>query len=193
MWIAGVMQGMMWRAVNPDGTLVYTFVESVKATFPYYVVRFAGGLLYLGGMVLMAWNVVMTVRSGQAVPALIPRVAAAHGHDDVPSHHQHSGEIDQAAEQAHDVEGISRLDTFDEAVDERSVGVDGTPHQALHHARDPHRRDVQHHAGGRDPEVQRDQPHAVHLDALVASGGLVLCHGGVVLVVAGFRPAQAWA
>ncbi len=39
MWIAGVMQGLMWRAVNPDGTLVYNFVESVKATFPYYIVR----------------------------------------------------------------------------------------------------------------------------------------------------------
>ena len=78
MWIAGVMQGLMWRAVNPDGTLVYTFVESVKATFPYYVVRLAGGLLYLSGMLIMAWNVVMTVRSGSAVPAAIPNVAVAH-------------------------------------------------------------------------------------------------------------------
>jgi cytochrome c oxidase cbb3-type subunit 1 len=78
MWIAGVMQGLMWRAVNPDGTLVYSFVESVKATFPFYVVRLAGGLLYLGGMCLMAWNVVMTVRSSQPRPAPIPAVAAAH-------------------------------------------------------------------------------------------------------------------
>jgi cytochrome c oxidase cbb3-type subunit 1 len=78
MWIAGVMQGLMWRAVNPDGTLVYTFVESVKATFPFYVVRLSGGLLYLGGMCLMAWNVVMTVRSGHARPVPIPAVALAH-------------------------------------------------------------------------------------------------------------------
>ena len=78
MWIAGVMQGLMWRAVNPDGTLVYTFVESVKATFPYYVVRLLGGVLYLGGMLIMAWNVVMTVRLGKAVPAAIPMVAPAH-------------------------------------------------------------------------------------------------------------------
>jgi cytochrome c oxidase cbb3-type subunit 1 len=78
MWIAGVMQGLMWRAVNPDGTLVYTFVESVKATFPYYVVRLLGGVLYLGGMLIMAWNVVMTVRVGKAVPAAIPMVAPAH-------------------------------------------------------------------------------------------------------------------
>src|SRR6186713_822966 len=64
MWIAGVMQGLMWRAVNPDGTLVYSFVESVKATFPFYVVRLLGGLLYLGGMLIMAWNVVKTATAG---------------------------------------------------------------------------------------------------------------------------------
>ena len=48
MWIAGVMQGLMWRAINADGTLTYTFVESVKATYPFYVIRLLGGLLYLG-------------------------------------------------------------------------------------------------------------------------------------------------
>jgi len=78
MWIAGVMQGLMWRAVNADGTLVYTFVESVKATFPYYVIRLLGGLLYLSGMLIMGWNVIMTVRNSQAAAAPIPRVAAAH-------------------------------------------------------------------------------------------------------------------
>ncbi|HEX7635084.1 MAG TPA: cytochrome-c oxidase, cbb3-type subunit I [Noviherbaspirillum sp.] len=65
MWIAGVMQGLMWRAVNPDGTLTYTFVEAVKATYPYYVIRFCGGLLYLSGMAMMAWNVFMTVRESR--------------------------------------------------------------------------------------------------------------------------------
>jgi cytochrome c oxidase cbb3-type subunit 1 len=78
MWIAGVMQGLMWRAVNPDGTLVYSFVEGVKATYPYYIVRLLGGLLYLGGMLIMAWNVVMTVKGSRAVPVPIPRVALAH-------------------------------------------------------------------------------------------------------------------
>jgi len=73
MWIAGVMQGLMWRAVNPDGTLVYTFVEGVKATYPFYVMRVAGGLLYLGGMILMLWNTVMTVYAGRAVDAPIPQ------------------------------------------------------------------------------------------------------------------------
>jgi cytochrome c oxidase cbb3-type subunit 1 len=72
MWIAGVMQGLMWRAVNPDGTLVYSFVESVKATYPFYVIRLGGGLLYLSGMFIMAWNVVKTVMVGQAVSAPIP-------------------------------------------------------------------------------------------------------------------------
>jgi cytochrome c oxidase cbb3-type subunit 1 len=78
MWIAGVMQGLMWRAINPDGTLVYTFVESVKATYPFYVTRLLGGTLYLGGMLIMAWNTVMTVRAGKAVVVPVPPVAAAH-------------------------------------------------------------------------------------------------------------------
>ena len=61
MWIAGVMQGLMWRATNPDGTLTYTFVESLKATYPYYVVRLGGGVLFLIGMFLMLYNVAKTV------------------------------------------------------------------------------------------------------------------------------------
>ncbi len=67
MWIAGVMQGLMWRALNDDGTLTYSFVESVKATYPYYVIRFIGGVLYLSGMLLMAYNVVRTVMAGKSV------------------------------------------------------------------------------------------------------------------------------
>jgi cytochrome c oxidase cbb3-type subunit 1 len=78
MWIAGVMQGLMWRAVNPDGTLVYSFVESVKATYPFYVIRLLGGVLYLSGMLLMAWNVAMTVRSGRPEVAQVPAVSVAH-------------------------------------------------------------------------------------------------------------------
>jgi cytochrome c oxidase cbb3-type subunit 1 len=76
MWIAGVMQGLMWRAVNPDGTLVYSFVESVKASYPFYIIRMTGGLLYLTGMVIMLWNTVMTVRSGKVVETPVPMVAA---------------------------------------------------------------------------------------------------------------------
>ena len=78
MWIAGVMQGLMWRAINPDGTLVYTFVESVKATYPFYVIRLLGGLLYLSGMLVMAWNTLMTIRAGKVAVVPVPPVAAAH-------------------------------------------------------------------------------------------------------------------
>jgi cytochrome c oxidase cbb3-type subunit 1 len=78
MWIAGVMQGLMWRAVNDDGTLTYSFVESVKATFPYYVIRMAGGLLYLVGMLIMAYNTFKTVSGGQSVNARIPTIVGAH-------------------------------------------------------------------------------------------------------------------
>jgi cytochrome c oxidase cbb3-type subunit I len=77
MWIAGVMQGLMWRAVNPDGTLVYSFVESVKATFPFYVIRLVGGVLYLSGMLIMAWNVVKTATAGRPEPSPIPALAPA--------------------------------------------------------------------------------------------------------------------
>ncbi|WP_029000361.1 cytochrome-c oxidase, cbb3-type subunit I [Azohydromonas australica] len=76
MWIAGVMQGLMWRAVNPDGTLVYSFVESVKASYPFYIIRMLGGLLYLLGMVVMLWNTIMTVRSGKVVETPVPMVTA---------------------------------------------------------------------------------------------------------------------
>ncbi|WP_234263235.1 MULTISPECIES: cytochrome-c oxidase, cbb3-type subunit I [Hydrogenophaga] len=78
MWIAGVMQGLMWRSVNPDGSLTYTFVESVKATFPFYVIRLLGGVLYLTGMIVMLWNVVMTALQGRAVNAPVIAVNPAH-------------------------------------------------------------------------------------------------------------------
>ena len=76
MWIAGVMQGLMWRAVNADGTLTYTFVESVKSTYPFYMIRFIGGLLFLGGMLLMAWNMFKTIAEGKSVDAPIPATVA---------------------------------------------------------------------------------------------------------------------
>ena len=64
MWIAGVMQGLMWRATNSDGTLTYTFVQALAATHPYYIVRFSGGLLVLSGMFLMLYNVRRTIAGG---------------------------------------------------------------------------------------------------------------------------------
>jgi cytochrome c oxidase cbb3-type subunit 1 len=76
MWIAGVMQGLMWRAVNDDGTLTYTFIESVKSTYPFYIIRVAGGTLYLAGMLLMAWNMFKTIAAGKSVDAPIPAAVA---------------------------------------------------------------------------------------------------------------------
>jgi cytochrome c oxidase cbb3-type subunit 1 len=80
MWIAGVMQGLMWRAVGEDGSLTYTFVESVKATYPFYAIRLLGGLLYLSGMLVMAWNVWKTIEDAKPVDAPIPAPALAPAH-----------------------------------------------------------------------------------------------------------------
>jgi cytochrome c oxidase cbb3-type subunit I len=78
MWIAGVMQGLMWRAVSEDGTLTYTFVESVKASYPFYAVRLLGGILYLAGMLIMAYNVARTIEGTRPAEAPIPAPVAAH-------------------------------------------------------------------------------------------------------------------
>jgi cytochrome c oxidase cbb3-type subunit 1 len=80
MWIAGVMQGLMWRTFEADGTLTYSFVESVKATYPFYVIRLLGGLLFLSGMLLMAYNVIKTVSRKRFVEAAIPAVALQPAH-----------------------------------------------------------------------------------------------------------------
>jgi len=75
MWVAGVMQGLMWRAVNDDGTLTYSFVESVEAMHPFYIIRFLGGVLFLAGAVVMAWNLWKTVRGTRPDEATIPAPA----------------------------------------------------------------------------------------------------------------------
>ena len=78
MWVAGITQGLMWRAYDKLGFLQYSFIESVEATKPYYVIRAIGGLLFLSGGVIMAYNVWRTVR-GDEIQDLAdqPRVAAA--------------------------------------------------------------------------------------------------------------------
>ena len=60
MWISGVMQGLMWRAVNADGTLTYTFVESLEKSYPFYAMRLLGGMIFLSGMFIMAYNTYKT-------------------------------------------------------------------------------------------------------------------------------------
>jgi cytochrome c oxidase cbb3-type subunit 1 len=76
MWISGVMQGLMWRAVNADGTLTYSFVEAVKSSRPFWLIRFLGGAMYLGSMFIMAYNVYMTVRGAKVVKPSVPAPAA---------------------------------------------------------------------------------------------------------------------
>ena len=61
MWISGIMQGLMWRAIDEDGTLTYAFIEVVMATHPFYLLRFIGGVIFLFGMFFMLYNVWMTV------------------------------------------------------------------------------------------------------------------------------------
>ncbi len=66
MWISGVMQGLMWRDYDEFGTLTYTFVESVSAMHPYYVMRMVGGAIFHLGTWVLLFNVVMTVRQANA-------------------------------------------------------------------------------------------------------------------------------
>lgn len=65
MYVAGFMQGLMWRQFAADGTLMYKdFLETVTELKPYYILRSLGGLLYISGVVLMAYNLIKTARSG---------------------------------------------------------------------------------------------------------------------------------
>lgn len=62
MWISGIMQGLMWRAIDDDGTLTYAFIEVVIATHPFYIMRLCGGLFFLLGMLIMIYNILMTIK-----------------------------------------------------------------------------------------------------------------------------------
>ena len=62
MWIAGIQQGAMWKATNPDGSLMYNFLDSVTSLYPYYKLRFAAGVIYFIGILVFVWNLGMTVR-----------------------------------------------------------------------------------------------------------------------------------
>ena len=75
MWIAGIMQGLMWRQVKADGSLTYTFVETMNALQPYYMVRALGGALFLAGMLLMAYNMYRTAAQPAQDAASVPVAA----------------------------------------------------------------------------------------------------------------------
>jgi cytochrome c oxidase cbb3-type subunit 1 len=80
MWVSGIMQGLMWREYDDQGFLVYSFAETSAAMHPYYVMRVAGGALYLVGILVMIYNVYKTIRGdvraevpmGAEAPALKP-------------------------------------------------------------------------------------------------------------------------
>ena len=75
MWVSGITQGLMLRAINADGTLTYSFLESLIAIEPYFIVRFLGGVFYLIGMIIMAYNCYKTLAAGSRVTAPIPAVS----------------------------------------------------------------------------------------------------------------------
>src|SRR6188508_2834087 len=66
MWVSGILQGLMWRAYTSLGFLEYSFIETVEAMHPFYIIRAAGGALFLIGSLIMAYNLWMTVRVGEA-------------------------------------------------------------------------------------------------------------------------------
>ncbi len=69
MWVAGIMQGLMWRAYDEYGNLAYTFVESVAQMHPYYAMRAIGGFIFFAGAVIMLYNVTVTIRQAIAKPS----------------------------------------------------------------------------------------------------------------------------
>ncbi len=78
LWIAGVTQGLMWRAANADGTLTYSFAQVVNTMYPFYSIRLLGGAMFFSGMLIMAYNVWQTTRLGRAVnDAPIPQAVRA--------------------------------------------------------------------------------------------------------------------
>ena len=83
MWVAGIMEGLMWREYTPQGYLAYSFVETVAAKKPENIIRTIGGLMFLSGALIMSYNVWRTIRmpatasSAQALGSPAALLAAA--------------------------------------------------------------------------------------------------------------------
>lgn len=77
MWVNGIAQGLMWRAFNADGTLTYSFAESIEASYPGYYVRLLGGFIFFSGMLIMAYNVWRTIRGDEPKQIVSAAVQAA--------------------------------------------------------------------------------------------------------------------
>src|SRR5574343_1905226 len=100
--------------------------------------------------------------------------ASQHSHHNVPQHQDHAAQVEQATCDTDHVERIGCLHAFDEGVNQRTVRVHSTPHQALHHTGNPHCSDVQHDTDGGSPEVQRDGRLSVHLGTTEQTGDQVV-------------------
>jgi cytochrome c oxidase cbb3-type subunit 1 len=78
MWTAGVTEGLMWRATLPSGSLEYSFMDSLRAIHPLYIIRASGGVIIVGGMLLMGWNMWRTwqpARRRGITPVAVPQGA----------------------------------------------------------------------------------------------------------------------
>jgi cytochrome c oxidase cbb3-type subunit 1 len=80
MWNSGIIQGLMWRTYNENGTLAYSFLDSLVAMHPYYIARTFGGLLFLLGAIVGTYNVLMTIRQ-----ARLERTAESGAESDLPA------------------------------------------------------------------------------------------------------------
>ena len=77
MWVSGIMQGLMWRSYDLNGFLQYSFIETVDAMHPFYVIRALGGILFLVGALIMVYNLWRTIRGDIRAEAGHPALAAA--------------------------------------------------------------------------------------------------------------------
>jgi len=75
MWITGIQQGAMWKMTNPDGSLKYTFIETVTANYPYWQMRTIAGVIFVVGMLFFLYNIFMTIQKGKK--ELAAKLAAA--------------------------------------------------------------------------------------------------------------------
>src|SRR6218665_2097448 len=137
-----------------------TIRKLLVSTFSWEKPLGAGGLLSNMARPSLTRSGMRRVHGRNGYP---DRTAGAGGQPDVPGHHQHAGQIQQATGQADHVERVAGFDAFDTGVAERAVRIDGAPHQALHHTGNPHRGDIQHDADGGQPEMQLDGLDGVHL------------------------------
>ncbi len=65
MWITGIRQGLMWKSTNVDGTLTYSFIETLVGNYPYWIARSVFGVIFIVGMLVFLFNFIMTIVKGK--------------------------------------------------------------------------------------------------------------------------------